>query len=79
MDIHGLHLYSGSIDSTITRLYKLSGYERALNEASIEIDTDLIVGVNDTVAMTDLYMDQLRELKDPPTAFLLVMMRLQLV
>lgn len=60
---------SGSIDSTITRLYKVSGYERALNEASIEIDTDLIVGVNNTYDDGLVAWDQLRELKDPPTAF----------
>ncbi|MEK3954301.1 MULTISPECIES: catabolite control protein A [Psychrobacillus] len=60
---------SGSIDSTITKLYKVSGYERALNEASIEIDTDLIVGVNNTYDDGLVAWDQLRELKDPPTAF----------
>lgn len=60
---------SGSIDSTITRLYNLSGYEKALNDAGIEVDADLIVGVNNTYDDGLVAWEQLRELKEPPTAF----------
>jgi LacI family transcriptional regulator len=60
---------SGSISSTINRLYKLSGYEKALDAAGIEIDTDLIVGVENTYDDGLLAWEELSKLKNPPTAF----------
>lgn len=60
---------SGSMTSTINRLYKLSGYEKALEAAGIEIDTDLVVSVDNTYDDGLLAWEKLSKLKNPPTAF----------
>lgn len=60
---------SGNMESTIDRVYKLSGYEKALKEANIEIDNDLIVGVDNTYDDGHTAWEELCKLSDPPTAF----------
>lgn len=60
---------SGSMSSTINRVYKLSGYEKALDAAGIDVDSDLIAGVDNTYDDGLLAWEKLSKLKDPPTAF----------
>ena len=60
---------SGSISSPINRDFKLAGYEEALEDAGIDVDEDLIVGVDNTYDDGLAAWEQLRELEDPPTAF----------
>lgn len=60
---------SGSISSPINRDFKLAGYEEALENAEIDVDEDLIVGVNNTYDDGLVAWEQLRKLENPPTAF----------
>lgn len=60
---------SGSLSSAINQLFKLSGYKEALEKANIEIDSDLIVGIDNTYDDGLLAWKKLRELENPPTAF----------
>ena len=60
---------SGSMSSTINQLFKLSGYKKALEAANIEIDPELIVGIDNTYDDGLLAWRKLSELKSPPTAF----------
>lgn len=60
---------SGNMESTIDRVYKRSGYEKALTEANIEIDNDLIVGVDNTYDDGHAAWEELCKLANPPTAF----------
>ena len=57
------------MESTIDRIYKRSGYEKALKEANIEIDDDLIVGVDNTYDDGHAAWEELCKLSNPPTAF----------
>ncbi|MCM3359271.1 catabolite control protein A [Psychrobacillus sp. MER TA 171] len=60
---------SGSISSPINRDFKLAGYEEALENAGIDVDEDLIVGVDNTYDDGLIAWEQLRKLENPPTAF----------
>ncbi|MBD7943489.1 MULTISPECIES: catabolite control protein A [Psychrobacillus] len=60
---------SGSISSPINRDFKLAGYEEALENADIEVDEDLIVGVDNTYDDGLAAWEQLCKLDNPPTAF----------
>ncbi|TQR18414.1 catabolite control protein A [Psychrobacillus vulpis] len=60
---------SGSMASAINQEHKLFGYEKALDAASIEIDSDLIVGVENTYDDGLLAWEKLSKLDNPPTAF----------
>ncbi|WP_298468306.1 catabolite control protein A [uncultured Psychrobacillus sp.] len=60
---------SGSISSPINRDFKLAGYEEALENAGIDVDEDLIVGVDNTYDDGLIAWEQLRKLESPPTAF----------
>lgn len=60
---------SGSISSPINRDFKLAGYEEALENAGIDVDEDLIVGVDNTYDDGLAAWDQLQQLENPPTAF----------
>ena len=63
---------SGSISSPINRDFKLAGYEEALENAGIDVDEDLIVGVDNTYDDGLIAWEQLRKLESPPTAFFAV-------
>lgn len=60
---------SRSMSSTINQSQVLAGYEQALNDAKIEVDSDLIVGVDNTYDDGLLAWQQLSQLDNPPTAF----------
>lgn len=60
---------TGSLKSSINRLHKLTGYEKALDAADIELDSDLIVEVDNTYEEGIHAFEQLQALKEPPTAF----------
>ncbi|MFC4355888.1 catabolite control protein A [Chryseomicrobium palamuruense] len=60
---------TGSLKSSINRLHKLTGYEKALDAANIEIDSDLVVEVNNTYEEGIRAFEQLQSLKQPPTAY----------
>lgn len=60
---------TGSLKSSINRLHKLTGYEKALDAADIEIDSDLVVEVDNTYEEGIRAFEQLQALKQPPTAY----------
>lgn len=60
---------TGSLKSSINRLHKLTGYEKALDAADIEMDTDLVVEVDNTYEEGIRAFEQLQSLKQPPTAY----------
>ena len=60
---------TGSLKSSINRLHKLTGYEKALDAADIEVDSDLIVEVENTYEEGIRAFEQLQSLKQPPTAY----------
>lgn len=60
---------TGSLKSSINRLHKLTGYEKALDAADLEVDSDLIVEVENTYEEGIRAFEQLQSLKQPPTAY----------
>ncbi|WP_342528826.1 catabolite control protein A [Chryseomicrobium sp. FSL W7-1435] len=60
---------TGSLKSSINRLHKLTGYEKALDAADLEIDSDLVVEVENTYEEGIRAFEQLQKLKHPPTAY----------
>lgn len=60
---------TGSLKSSINRLHKLTGYEKALDAANLEVDSDLIVEVDNTYEEGIRGFNQLQGLKNPPTAY----------
>lgn len=60
---------TGSLKSSINRLHKLTGYEKALDAADLEVDSDLIVEVENTYEEGIRAFEELQSLKQPPTAY----------
>jgi LacI family transcriptional regulator len=60
---------SGSLSSTINRVFKFTGYEKALADAGIKIDESLVVESDATYDDGIVAFNQLQDIKNPPTAY----------
>ncbi|WP_397539638.1 catabolite control protein A [Rummeliibacillus pycnus] len=60
---------SGPFTSTINKKYKFEGYKKALEEAGIEVDDDLVIASEDSYDSGLEDFNTLSSLQDPPTAF----------
>ncbi|WP_102691034.1 catabolite control protein A [Rummeliibacillus pycnus] len=60
---------SGPFTSTINRIYKFEGYKKALEEAGIELDENLVIASEDSYDSGLEDFSTLSNLQDPPTAF----------
>ncbi|MFF3101455.1 catabolite control protein A [Viridibacillus arvi] len=60
---------SGPFTSTINREYKFAGYKRALEEAGIELDDNLVIANEDSYDSGIEDWAELSKLENPPTAF----------
>ncbi|MFJ8262478.1 catabolite control protein A [Rummeliibacillus sp. NPDC094406] len=60
---------SGPFTSTINKNYKFEGYKKALEEAGIEVDDNLVIASEDSYDSGLEDFNTLSSLQDPPTAF----------
>ncbi|QBP40634.1 catabolite control protein A [Paenisporosarcina antarctica] len=60
---------SGSLSSTINRAFKFTGYEKALAQAGIELDNDLVVESEATYDAGYTAFNKLKSINDAPTAY----------
>ncbi|MGX9135592.1 catabolite control protein A [Rummeliibacillus sp. JY-2-4R] len=60
---------SGPFTSTINKNYKYEGYKKALEEAGIEIDDNLVIASEDSYDSGLEDFETLSNLQNPPTAF----------
>lgn len=60
---------SGPFTSTINKNYKFEGYKKALEEAGIEVDENLVIASEDSYDSGLEDFTTLSNLQDPPTAF----------
>mgnify|MGYP003454976129 CR=1 FL=1 len=60
---------SGSLSSTINRAYKFTGYEKALEDASLTLDEELVVESEATYDEGYATFNKLKNIQDPPTAY----------
>lgn len=60
---------SGPFTSTINKKYKFEGYKKALDEAGIELDENLVVAAEDSYDSGLEDFKTLNSLPNPPTAF----------
>ena len=60
---------SGSLSSTINRAFKFTGYEKALVDAELTLDEELVVESEATYDDGYSAFNQLKSLNDAPTAF----------
>ncbi|MCZ8536320.1 catabolite control protein A [Paenisporosarcina quisquiliarum] len=60
---------SGSLSSTINRAFKFTGYEKALGDAGLQMNEDLVVESEATYDAGYEAFSKLKSLQDAPTAF----------
>ena len=60
---------SGSFSSTINRAYKFTGYEKAIADAELHLDDELIVESEATYDEGLAAFNKLKSLENPPTAY----------
>ncbi|MGB2991925.1 MAG: catabolite control protein A [Paenisporosarcina sp.] len=60
---------SGSLSSTINRAYKFTGYEKALEDAGLTLDEELVVESEATYDEGYATFNKLKNIQDPPTAY----------
>ncbi len=63
---------TGPLSHDINRIHKLSGYERALKEAGIEMKDEYVIEIEDTYDTAYESWQTIKQLKVQPTAFLTV-------
>lgn len=63
---------TGPLSRDINRIHKKAGYERALEEAGIEIKVDNMIEIEDTYDAAYESWTQIKQLKKQPTAFFAV-------
>jgi LacI family transcriptional regulator len=60
---------SGSLSSTINRAYKFTGYEKALEDAGLKLDEELVVESEATYDDGYSTFNKLKSIQDSPTAY----------